>query len=140
MHELLAPLYYAVDYDSVSEDIDLKDLKLKELCSRTFVAADAWALFLSVMHGVSRWYEWREAEGVAGGGTLSSLANHVQLNPDGKVDLKPYVAPIVQDCNHLQGTLLRTVDPILWKKLQAAGIEPQIYGMYVFHDYTGTSY
>jgi TBC1 domain family protein 5 len=81
------------------------------------------------MQGVSPWYEWREGEDDAVGAKASLLPNHVQFNPDGKVDLKPYVAPIVQACNHLQGTLLRTVDPILWKQLQAAGIEPQIYGM-----------
>lgn len=131
MHELLAPLYYAVDYDSVSDNIsdDVEDPELRELCSRTWVAADAWALFLSIMHGVSRWYEWRENEDDQGIGKSSSLANHVQLNPDGKIDLKPYVAPIVQVCNHIQDTLLRAVDPLLWKKMQAGGIEPQIYGM-----------
>ncbi|KAF7967824.1 hypothetical protein HWV62_32940 [Athelia sp. TMB] len=129
MHELLAPLYHAVDYDSIPEDADTKDPQLKELCSRTFVAADAWALFLAVMKGVSRWYEWREPDAAAIDGGYSLLTNHVQLNADGKVDLKPYVAPIVQDCNHLQGTLLRTIDPILWKKLQSTGIEPQIYGI-----------
>lgn len=129
MHELLAPLYYAVDYDSISDTTNLDDSELNEMCSRTWVAADAWALFLSVMHGVSRWYEWQEAEDHVGAGKSFPLANHIQLNPDGKVDLKPYVAPIVQACNHLQGALLRSIDPLLWKKLQATGIEPQIYGM-----------
>lgn len=131
MHELLAPLYHAVDYDSIVEEIDNVDPQMKEFCSRTYVAADAWALFLAVMKGVSRWYEWREPDNATAVGGLSPLMNHVQLNSDGKVDLKPFVAPIVQDCNHLQGTLLRTVDPILWKTLQGTGIEPQIYGMYV---------
>lgn len=132
MHELLAPLYYAVDYDSIPEGTSSTlDSDLVETCSRTWVAADAWALFLAVMHGVSRWYEWRESDDTSGvGASTSPLANQVQLNSDGKVNLKPYVAPIVQACNHIQGNLLRTVDPLLWKKLQDAGIEPQIYGMY----------
>lgn len=131
MHELLAPLYHAVDYDSIPQDVDTAEPQMKELCSRDFVAADAWALFLAVMKGVSRWYEWREPDSVATAGGFSPLPNHVQLTSDGKLDLKPYVARIVQDCNHLQGTLLRTVDPILWKTLHGTGIEPQIYGMYV---------
>jgi len=129
MHELLAPLYHAVDYDSISDKTDLDDLELKEFCSRTWVAADAWTLFLSVMHGISRWYEWREGGEEASGAQSPPFANHVQLNPDGKVDLKPYVAPIVQACHYFQGNLLRSVDPLLWKKLQATGIEPQIYGI-----------
>lgn len=133
MHELLAPLYYAVDYDTIPPDGDdpnIQDPELQEMCSRTWVPADAWALFLSVMHGVSRWYEWRETDDSGGTGQTSPFPNHVQLSPDGKVNLKPYVAPIVQACNYVQSTLLRTVDPLLWKKMQAAGIEPQIYGMY----------
>ena len=131
MHELLAPLYYAVDYDSIPEGTSSTlDTDLGETCSRTWVAADAWALFLAVMHGVSRWYEWRESDTSGIGASISLPANHVRLNSDGKVNLQPYVAPIVQACNHIQGTLLRAVDPLLWKKIQDTGIEPQIYGMY----------
>ena len=130
MHELLAPLYYAVDYDSIPEDASsMLDTDLGEMCSRTWVAADAWALFSAVMHGVSRWYEWRDDDTSGVDASISLLANYVQSNSDGKVNLQPYVAPIVQACNHIQGTLLRTVDPLLWKKMQDAGIEPQIYGM-----------
>jgi TBC1 domain family protein 5 len=130
MHELLAPLYYAVDYDSIEDgDPALDDLTIREVCSRQWVAADAWALFDSVMRGVERWYEWREAP-LASRNSVSPLATHVNLNiPDGRVDIKSYVAPIVQACHHIQSKLLRTVDPLLWKHMQAAGIEPQIYGM-----------
>lgn len=58
MHELLAPLYYAVEYDSISEEAVgmVKSPVVQEVCSRSWVAADAWALFDAVMHGVSRWY------------------------------------------------------------------------------------
>ncbi len=59
MHELLAPLYYAVDYDSLPDTPDPDDLA--ELCARTWVAADAWALFDRVMVGAGQWFEWREA-------------------------------------------------------------------------------
>lgn len=136
MHELLAPLYYAVEYDSIHEEID--DSVLREICSRTWVAADAWTLFESVMAGISRWYEWRETPTSRATATASTskrrpspLDTHLHLNnvPNGPVDMTPYVAPIVQACNHIQSTLLRTVDPLLWTRMQAAGIEPQIYGM-----------
>ncbi|KAJ3920944.1 rab-GTPase-TBC domain-containing protein [Lentinula edodes] len=125
MHELLAPLYYAVDVDSL---LDTHESHLiSELCSKIWVAADAWALFESIMCFASRWYEWRENPSTYA--LPSPLSNHVQLNPDGQAQIKPYIAPIVQDCNQIQATLLHTTDPLLWKHLQSSGLEPQIYGM-----------
>jgi TBC1 domain family protein 5 len=58
---------------------------------------------------------------------------HVHMNIGGQLDMKPYVTPIVEDCNRIQSNFLRTTDPLLWKHMQAAGIEPQIYGMRVIH-------
>lgn len=129
MHELLAPLYYAIDYDSISEDDNtVNDQSLREICSRSWVAADAWTLFTSIMRGVGRWYEWREAKETSVGKT--PLPSHVQLpTSPGDTGLKPYVAPIVEACNYVQSVLLKSVDPQLWKRLQGSGIEPQIYGM-----------
>ncbi|EGO20969.1 hypothetical protein SERLADRAFT_475470 [Serpula lacrymans var. lacrymans S7.9] len=72
------------------------------------------------MRGISRWYEWREAIAVTESNALGA---------NGQVTLKPYVAPIVETCNKIQGTFLRTVDPALYKSMQSAGIEPQIYGI-----------
>ncbi|KAJ7632543.1 rab-GTPase-TBC domain-containing protein [Roridomyces roridus] len=124
MHELLAPLYYAVDYDSTE---DQADPTMQELCSRTWVAADAWALFEALMSGASRWYEWQEAP-AASKAKPTPFATHVNIAA-GPVEIKPYITPVVEDCNRIQSSLLRTVDPLLWKHMQAAGIEPQIYGI-----------
>jgi TBC1 domain family protein 5 len=123
MHELLALLYYACDFDSISEEqaARLEDRELGDLLSRAWVTADAYALFLAVMRGVGRWYEWREPPASLQEGSLSP-------NP-GPVGVLPYVAPIVEACNRIQSTYLKIVDPDLWKHLQASGIEAQIYGM-----------
>lgn len=127
MHELLAPLYYAVDYDSIPEDTPgFDDPAVEEFISRAWVAADAWSLFNAVMQGVGRWYEWRESKN---GDEKSLLSSHVHLSATTDFDIKPYVAPIVQTCNRIQSTLLKMVDPELWRGLQSSGIEPQIYGM-----------
>ena len=129
MHELLASLFYAVDYDSIDEkDPAVDDANVKEFCSRAWITADAWALFSAVMQGVGRWYEWREGKG----SDKSPLASHVQLNANSNgTSMKAYVAPIVEACNRVQSTYLKLADPELWKSMQNAGIEPQIYGMYV---------
>lgn len=125
MHELLAPILYAVDFDSLA-DGQTHDQTLSEFCSRMWVAADSYALFLAVMSGAGRWYGWREHIDPP----KSPLATHMQIPVShGQFDLKPYVAPIVEACNRLQSSFLKSVDPDLWRCIQAAGIEPQIYGM-----------
>ncbi|KAF9451081.1 RabGAP/TBC [Macrolepiota fuliginosa MF-IS2] len=148
MHELLAPLYHAVAYDAIMEEQEgitiIAEGALRELCSPLWVAADAWALFKAVMRGVSRWYEWQETPlsisksttsatslPNGSGGRSSPLPTHVRFDVrDGQQGgLKPYVAPIVQTCNLIQGTLLRTTDPQLFSAIQGTGIEPQIYGI-----------
>ncbi|KAF8636563.1 hypothetical protein AX17_003375 [Amanita inopinata Kibby_2008] len=125
MHELLAPLYYAIEYDSVFCTSEEGASSFRQTCSRTWVAADSWALFTVVMKGISRWYEWREV--VDKPSVLSPTVYPDTSN--GQTRLKPYIAPIVQTCSHVQTILLRTVDPLLWKHMQSSGIEPQIYGI-----------
>ncbi|KAI0072713.1 hypothetical protein K474DRAFT_1650559 [Panus rudis PR-1116 ss-1] len=127
MHELLAPLYYAVDYDSIPEDAyDIHDPTLKEFTSRLWVSADAWALFEAVMHGAGRWYEWKEGKTSY---EKSPFAAHVQVNMSSDNSMKAYVAPIIEACNRVQSVYLKSVDPELWRHMQGAGIEPQIYGI-----------
>ncbi|KIY69993.1 RabGAP/TBC [Cylindrobasidium torrendii FP15055 ss-10] len=126
MHELLAPVYYAVYNDGVSPK-QVQDSKLVDLCHEDWVAADSWALFDTIMRGVGRWYEWQEP--AAPPKDMSPLSHHVNLTAEGRVELKAYVTPIVQTCNHIQESMLRTTDPHLWQRLQSTGIEPQIYGI-----------
>ncbi|KAF8559870.1 hypothetical protein OG21DRAFT_498632 [Imleria badia] len=117
MHELLAPMFYAVDFDSVAESESWgQDPLFLELCSRSWVAADSWALFSSLMRNIAHWYEWQEPT------SPPSLSR-------GQINLKPYVSPIIQTCNNIQGTLLKSVDPVLHDALQSAGVEPQMYGL-----------
>jgi TBC1 domain family member 5 len=116
MHELLAPLYFAVDFDSLSEETKDVDADLRELCARRWVAADSWALFDSVMQSMGTWYEWREEQS---GGPLG------QIGPASE----PYVAPILQACTRIQRDILKQLDPLLYEALENTGIEPQIFGI-----------
>jgi len=142
MHELLAPLYHAVAFDALPQEEGITinaDISLKDLCSSLWVAADAWALFEAVMRGVSRWYEWQEPSGshlslpaaTRPREISSSLPARLHLNTKGSPQggMGAYVAPIVQTCNIIQGTMLRTTDPQLFDAIQGTGLEPQIYGM-----------
>lgn len=131
MHEILAPLYHAVQFDSVqhNEGLSAEDSELAELCSRLWVAADAWMLFDAVMHGISKWYEWRESPSASPIDIASPASSRSHPFSDGQVEIKPYIAPIVETCDRIQSHILRTADPLLYKHMQAVGIEPQIYGM-----------
>ncbi|KAH6918633.1 rab-GTPase-TBC domain-containing protein [Coprinopsis sp. MPI-PUGE-AT-0042] len=130
MHELLAPLFYAIHFDSVTEESPVEP-ELREICSVKHVAGDAWALFDTVMDGVSTWYEWREPDprsSVRQG--KGDMPGHVHLvAPTGPNGLQPWVAPIVKACNRIQNDHLKNVDPALWNVLQKSGIEPQMYGI-----------
>lgn len=132
MHELLAPIYLAVDFDSVESTCSKDDSDLETFCSRTWVAADAWALFSVVMDGVHDWYEWREPSPL---GLPSPLKTQFRYGANSNASdgngqgLKTFIAPIVLACQRLQTDFLRIADPVLFDSLQKAGVEPQIYGM-----------
>ncbi|KAG9032142.1 hypothetical protein FRB95_001849 [Tulasnella sp. JGI-2019a] len=126
MHELLAPIFYVIDYDSVLPSSSSSTSPLspsssspdaQEFCDRTWVNADSWCLFELVMSSAREWYEWREPPSTPGG-----VAN-------GPMQTDQYVPPIVKICNSIQMEYLRPVDPALWVRLQEVGIEPQIYGI-----------
>lgn len=132
MHELLAPLFYAISFDSIPQEGDTVAASaiVRELCSESWIAADAWTLFEAVMQGVSRWYEWHEppmhTESSPRTNSQVSGSYHITGGQNG---MQPYIAPIVQTCNYIQSTLLKASDPMLWKHIHGAGIEPQIYGI-----------
>lgn len=82
MHELLATIFLALDYDSLDKwTSSVHDSDVLEMCDRTWVAADAWSLFSIMMEGLNSWYEWREPE-----------ISRLNSADDG---LRPYSVPIV---------------------------------------------
>lgn len=116
MHELLASIFLAIDYDSVDHwSTAIQDKNILEMCDRTWVAADAWSLFEVIMRAVNPWYEWQDP-------TPSG-------SKESEGSVQPYVTPIVTVCNRIQNQYLSKVDPTLWRKLSEVGIEPQLYGM-----------
>ena len=134
MHELLAPIYHAVDLDSLSNtsSVQTGNEELQELCAREWVPADAWALFSRLMEGMGTWYEWREPTPPALPAHLSSQYRHgPEAQSQGQGQVTTYIAPIVLACQKLQAQMLKSVDPLLWSSLQKSGVEPQIYGMCV---------
>ncbi|KZO97897.1 hypothetical protein CALVIDRAFT_497121 [Calocera viscosa TUFC12733] len=112
MHELAGAVLMVVDSDSLLPSNEVSDGDVLEFCARDQLFADVYAIFNVLMKGAARWYEWREPR---------------QQGPSQSGE--SWVAPIVHICRHMQGQILRSVDPALWAQLDAAGIEPQMYGI-----------
>ncbi|CAE6462728.1 unnamed protein product [Rhizoctonia solani] len=117
MHELLAPVLWALDYDSLDGKGEGQDAEMYEFLSRDYVPADAWAIFSRIMEGVGSWYEWQEpnpaAVGLVTGGPPPT----------------PWVAPINETCSKIGGEYLAACDPALSGRMSELGIEPQMYGI-----------
>ncbi|OQE79782.1 hypothetical protein PENNAL_c0050G07329 [Penicillium nalgiovense] len=113
MHELLAPVLWAVDRDSVKpnpEGLDASEDKseglMRKLLDAEFVEHDAFTLFLSVMQTARIYYEHGETR-----------------SANGQMD----VIPIVDRCHYLHKEALTIIDHELAEHLEAVDVLPQIF-------------
>ncbi len=139
MHELAAVMLLVVDRDSIaspraeeramysplmdSADADSPDgaggganAVIDRVLDRACVEHDAYALFVQLMHAAKGWYEWRAES--------SPQAKRGAGAAQGK-------AKIVEMCNRLQQETIRRVDPVLGERMEAEGVEGQIWVMWV---------
>jgi len=113
MHELLAPILWAVDRDSVKPQAaghnmnkeNSEDLMLK-LLDPQFVEHDSFTLFLSAMQTARIYYEHGETR-----------------SANGQMD----VIPIVERCHYLHKEALTIIDHELAEHLEAVDVLPQIF-------------
>lgn len=113
MHELLAPILWVIDRDSVqrpsntSKDASEKDDDLiLNLLDPKYVEHDSFTLFLSVMQTARIYYEHGETK-----------------TANGEVD----VIPIVSRCEYLHKEALMIIDSELAEHLEAVEVLPQIF-------------
>ena len=113
MHELLAPILWVVDRDSVdSQSIESdpskkqSDKLMLQLLDPQFVEHDSFTLFISVMQTARTYYEHGEVRSVNG-----------QMG----------VIPIVERCQYLHKEALTVIDHELATHLEAIDILPQIF-------------
>lgn len=114
MHELLAPILWVVDRDSVerrkgssNEVVDNKDdAQMLDLLDHKFLEHDSFTLFLAVMQTARIYYEHGETR-----------------TANGDVD----VIPIVSRCQYLHTEALMIIDHELAEHLQAVDVLPQIF-------------
>lgn len=113
MHELLAPILWAVDRDAVkpqSSGVEPsegnKESLILKLLDPQFVEHDAFTLFLSAMQTARTYYEHGETRSV-----------------NGQMD----VIPIVERCHYLHKEALTIIDHELAEHLEAVEVLPQIF-------------
>ncbi|RKP37221.1 rab-GTPase-TBC domain-containing protein [Dimargaris cristalligena] len=148
MHELLAPLWKAVNEDRFhrgtgfpSDPVVSQDNIIFQVLDARYVDHDAFALFCRIMRVARPWFEVsdvarnasanlrpRTALPGAGsdrsaGGTISDSLRYLKIAELSRA------TPILAKCNHIFYSLLKRVDPSLFQHLESLEIEPQLYGI-----------
>ncbi|CAL5870112.1 uncharacterized protein PFLUO_LOCUS4347 [Penicillium psychrofluorescens] len=103
MHELLAPILWVVDRDSITNE---DDDSMQILLDSKFVEHDSFTLFLCVMQTARIYYEHGEIR-----------------SANGQMD----VIPIVARCQYLHKEALTIIDHELADHLHAVDVLPQIF-------------
>ncbi|GAA5902723.1 hypothetical protein JCM8208_007049 [Rhodotorula glutinis] len=132
MHELLAPLLWFVDYDSLpmpdvraGQGVAGGDNELAHLVlAREWVEHDTWALFAAVMQSAKVFYDHTPSVTLT---PRSSSAFHAPAHGLSQSS-SALVQPVVALSSHLQ-SLLSTVDPPLARAFTALQVEPQLYAI-----------
>ncbi|KAG5981763.1 hypothetical protein E4U55_002592 [Claviceps digitariae] len=123
MHELLAPLVYALEQDSIDrgtlEASSQLDQTMLGVLDSTFIENDAYILFSRLMEHAQAFYEVAD-------GTLPS--QHIT---SASTSLSEQRSGIVERSKYIHEVCLRKVDPQLAAHLSDVEILPQIFIMYL---------
>jgi TBC1 domain family protein 5 len=110
MHELLAPIVYAIDQDAIDKTAAGSDAEadptMVEMLDSNYVEHDAYALFAKIMERAGSFYEIGGSDGV--GADQSA---------------------IVERSRHIHEVVLTKIDPELATHLTTIEVLPQIFLM-----------
>ena len=116
MHEVLAPILWVIDHDSIDAGDDKdksSDSVMKQTLDQVYVEHDAFTLFSLVMRSAKSFYEL---------GELDKRANGSSPQQQG-------ASPIVERSKRIHEVYLASVDPELARHLMDIEILPQIFLM-----------
>lgn len=137
MHELLAPLLWTVDFDSLPSSADSTDSLAHLVLSRDHVEHDTWQLFSALMKSAKTFYDFTPSvplavdKSSASASTTSLTLSHSKgLNGQSSTSSSSVlVQPIVGTAIRIHDSLLKTIDHDLWAKMEELGVEPQIFSI-----------
>lgn len=122
MHELLAPILWAVERDSVEipgKVYEARTAVIQNMLDSQFIEHDTFTLFARIMQTAKGFYD-------------PSVDRVVQRGPKGsKSRIAENESPILVRCRRIFSDLLPRVDPGLSSHLAELDITPQIFLLYV---------
>ncbi|CAG8614428.1 18236_t:CDS:10, partial [Cetraspora pellucida] len=136
MHELLAPILWVVDNESLSSTngytmVNDEEATIRQALSADYVEHDTFALFSSLMKSAKVYYEYNDEvfnrRPVKRAGQNSD-ADYARLIKEVQAEAAK-LTPVVMKCNKIHDEYLRTIDPELYHHLKNLDIEPQLYGI-----------
>ncbi|GAA5885299.1 hypothetical protein JCM16303_005995 [Sporobolomyces ruberrimus] len=129
MHELLAPILWSVDLDSLPKSTDEDSLPHLVL-SNDFVEHDAYQLFSTLMKSAAPFYDHKATIPLSKPPQQSRAPTGLGLSAAASSSSSPptLVQPIVAIATHLH-SLLATLDPPLHAAFTRLQIEPQLYAI-----------
>lgn len=132
MHELLAPLLWTVDFDSLSSATAPSDSLPHLVLSADYIEHDTWSLYSSLMKSAQTLYDHTPSvplpvDNKASASTTSLTLAHSGGSNSNTTSSTVLVQPIVGTAIRIHDQLLKTIDHELWSKMEELGIEPQIF-------------
>lgn len=121
MHELLAPILQAVDFDSVDPSVASSDSFALLLLGSEFVEHDTWSVYSALMMSAKHFYDHTPSVSLPIDRSATSIpstshsSNALATSASGGIEL---VQPIVGVANHIHHKLLKKIDLSLWEKLE----------------------
>ncbi|GAA6060702.1 hypothetical protein JCM10212_003323 [Sporobolomyces blumeae] len=131
MHELLAPILWTVDFDSITKHDDDDNGSLAHLVlSRDFVEHDTWSLFSTLMKSTAPFYDHNATIPVSRTQSQPAQRNAAfgLSGVNGSSSTTTLVQPIVAIAGRLH-SLMSTLDPQLHAAFTRLQIEPQLYAI-----------
>ncbi|CAH1759812.1 11377_t:CDS:10 [Entrophospora sp. SA101] len=123
MHELLAPILWVVDHESISGADGFamensEDSIIKQTLNSDYVEHDSFVLFSALMKAAKLYYEYND-----------EIFNHnARLIKEAQNEVAK-LTPVVVKCNKIFNEYLKTFDFELYEHLSNLEIEPQLYGI-----------
>ncbi|KAM0788387.1 hypothetical protein ACM66B_001525 [Microbotryomycetes sp. NB124-2] len=129
MHELVAPILWTVDFDSLTCNEDTPESLAHLVLSRRHVEHDTWALFSALMKSAKTYYDFTPSVVLTTPAALSSTTNLTLAHNKAHTGGSTLVQPIVATAIRVHDSLLKIVDFEMWQKLEELAIEPQLYAI-----------
>nr|CAG8564956.1 2542_t:CDS:10 [Entrophospora candida] len=135
MHELLAPILWVVDHESISGADGFamensEDSIIKQTLNSDYVEHDSFVLFSALMKAAKLYYEYNDEifnrKLVKRPNTSES--DNARLIKEAQNEVAK-LTPVVVKCNKIFNEYLKTFDFELYEHLSNLEIEPQLYGI-----------